>query len=494
MTKKIIIFLSLFIFVSASSSYANWMDSYLQSNPSYYETQRQGYLSFGGASYRTPTAKTPFVTVTMPKVQVGCGGIDTFWGGLAYLQPEYLVQAFQNIMSAAPAFAFDIALKVLCEQCYEIKTSLESIANLVNQMAMDECGAARALVNMGANYITNKLGYNPNEGGVFHSKVLEETQKTLSQWTEELNNFYQTEFCPGNDDHLIGPCIEYASFGTLPKSFWQSLAKLEAANAQDSNDPFYGCGTGICDFVKIVEGVFGDIKFDAGGSSEGVRLIKVEKIDPKSNVSDEKWLHQLIDGNATGLTIKGQYMASNGSTVVVDVNVDAINFGGKAEQALGEIINAIETGNNTLSSSTIDFINDQVFPLWRLINIISYQGTGALSTIQTGIIKKYAAISNAYYFLKDLAKNAEKHLNKHINTLLEGANYAPVNQDIFKGAISALRHNIASFRRALTDEYRNIQKDFYSTLASLTEMSTLEKEITARLMTDYGYMPLSLYK
>jgi uncharacterized protein YdcH (DUF465 family) len=284
----------------------------------------------------------------------------------------------------------------------------------------------------------------------------------------------------------------------LPKSFWQSLAKLEAASAgSDSSNPFHDCDTGVCDFTKIVEGIFGDIKFSAGNTnstSSGVKLIKTEKIDPKSNISDEKWLHQLIDGKATGLTIKGQYMNSDGSISVVDVSVDAINFGGKAEKALDEIISAINSGNNTLSSSTIDFINDQVFPLWRLVNIISYQGTGALSTVRSGIIKKYAAISNAYYFLKDLAKNAEKHLNKHINTLMVGVNYAPVNQDTFKEAISALRSNMASFRRALNDEYSKIQKQFYNALSSLTEMSTLEKEITARLMTDYGYMPMNLFK
>ena len=58
---------------------------------------------------------------------------------------NYLVQMFQKILQAAPAMAFDLALSTLCQQCSNIMKGLESLANELNNLQMNECHDAKVL-------------------------------------------------------------------------------------------------------------------------------------------------------------------------------------------------------------------------------------------------------------------------------------------------------------------------------------------------------------
>ncbi|RMG00581.1 MAG: hypothetical protein D6726_11045, partial [Nitrospirae bacterium] len=84
-------------------------------------------------------------SVSPPKLKFGCGGIDAFLGGFSFLNTEYLVQNFQNILSAAPAAAFDIALNNLCEPCSKTIKSLEGLADTLNSIQLDDCKLSRSL-------------------------------------------------------------------------------------------------------------------------------------------------------------------------------------------------------------------------------------------------------------------------------------------------------------------------------------------------------------
>ena len=523
MFSRIVFILFMVLFLAAHTSYADWFSDYssmITSDSSFYETQRQGFLSLGGASYRVRTQRTPLISITTPKIQAGCGGIDAFWGGLAYLQPEYLVQAFQNIMSAAPAFAFDIALKVLCEQCYEIKSTLESIANLVNQMAMDECGAARALANVGGNFIVNKMhemgitGTSSGSSGnsPFLGALKEYVQEPLGDVKNWLDDFYSTEFCPQGNPDLIGPCQEFASFADGPKSFWQSLAKYESKkNTDDDNDPFVGCETnGICDMSSIIMGIFGDIFIGAlsqGTSADDQRLrtIPVAYVAPKTSMSVAEIVKAMLSGTtnstvgssslspiipAMRFTGTGNPTATTDNYEAVLVDTSSVRFGERAEEALSKIAQAISSGDSTLmDAETIKFINEQVFPLWRIINIFAYQGDAAIATIQNGVIKEFAAISSAYYFLNDIANLAMNEIDKYTNTLNRGLRMAPVNKENFRTETKKLIRHITEFRRELSKSYRQVIQKFYLALDNITKISTLEKEVTVRLMNNYDYSP-----
>lgn len=131
---------------------AGWVDDWMQQSTTtgagYFEGQQRGYYSGGSFSGRWHSSADFPVTVEAPRVKSGCGGIDVFMGGFSFLDGNYLVNKLQAILANAPAVAFDLGLKTLCEQCSNTIKNFEAMADHLNQMQLDECGTSKELVGV----------------------------------------------------------------------------------------------------------------------------------------------------------------------------------------------------------------------------------------------------------------------------------------------------------------------------------------------------------
>jgi len=123
---------------------SNMTKSY--SPASYYKGSQRGYMSGGSFSMRYKQSNDHLLTISKPRLKSGCGGIDAFMGGFSFLDTDYLVSKLQRILSAAPAAAFDIALKTLAPQVAATIKDLEAIIDKLNNLSLDDCKAAKALV------------------------------------------------------------------------------------------------------------------------------------------------------------------------------------------------------------------------------------------------------------------------------------------------------------------------------------------------------------
>lgn len=150
MKKTIAATLSLAIATTPALSWSGWVDDWMtqktSTSPSYFEGAKRGYYTGGSFSARWPNGTDYPITVTLPSIKSGCGGIDAFLGGFSFMNVDYLVQKLQRILSAAPAAAFDIAMKTLAPQVSDTIKSLEAIADRLNNIQLDDCKAAKALV------------------------------------------------------------------------------------------------------------------------------------------------------------------------------------------------------------------------------------------------------------------------------------------------------------------------------------------------------------
>ncbi len=134
----------------ASRAAAGWVDDWLAQKtsdaPGHFEGQKRDYFTGGHLSARWPHRIDHPVTLEMPKFKFGCGGIDAFMGSFSYLNSEYLMRKLQRILAASPTYAFQIGLKMLCEDCASEIESLEGIINTLNKVQLDDCKAAKAMV------------------------------------------------------------------------------------------------------------------------------------------------------------------------------------------------------------------------------------------------------------------------------------------------------------------------------------------------------------
>ncbi len=108
---------------------------------------------------RWPNTSTYPVTVEMPRIKSGCGGIDVFMGGFSFMNTDYLVDKLQGILSGAAAVAFDLGLKTLCEQCSNTIKNFEALSDKLNSMQLDECAAAKELVGV----VMDENGFHSSE-------------------------------------------------------------------------------------------------------------------------------------------------------------------------------------------------------------------------------------------------------------------------------------------------------------------------------------------
>lgn len=126
----------------------DWATQVTSTSSGYHQGSGRGYLTGGSFSARWPMGTDNLMTISRPNIKAGCGGIDMFLGGFSFLDVDKLVEKLQRILSAAPAAAFDIALKTLAPQVSDTIKSLEALVEKLNNLQLDDCKAAKALVSV----------------------------------------------------------------------------------------------------------------------------------------------------------------------------------------------------------------------------------------------------------------------------------------------------------------------------------------------------------
>ena len=78
-------------------------------HPNAYKGQAASYYNGGSLSVRSPIKSAQLVSVNLPDVSMGCGGIDAFMGGFSHISSDGLVQFGKAVVQNAPPFAVDLA-------------------------------------------------------------------------------------------------------------------------------------------------------------------------------------------------------------------------------------------------------------------------------------------------------------------------------------------------------------------------------------------------
>ncbi|MGC9100095.1 MAG: conjugal transfer protein TraH [Caldisericum sp.] len=142
----LVLILSVFLIIQPIFVFGAWLDSWFDNvmksytSPGYFEAQKRGYVNFGGLSIRLPESRDFLFNIMLPRLKVGCGGIDLFLGGVGFVNFEYLVQKIQGLIQNAPLIAFDIALSTLSPQLSAIVKAAEELVDTLNSIQISECG------------------------------------------------------------------------------------------------------------------------------------------------------------------------------------------------------------------------------------------------------------------------------------------------------------------------------------------------------------------
>ncbi|MBN2569287.1 MAG: conjugal transfer protein TraH [Deltaproteobacteria bacterium] len=444
-----IIVLAFLITYVPSAHASGWVDSWLDQKTTtpagHFEGQKRGYWTGGAFSGRVHTSRDYLATVMPPKLSAGCGGIDIFSGGISLLDFDYLVQKMQNILQAAPAAAFDIALNVLCEPCANTIKSLEAIADSLNQLQLDDCKASRAVV---AKIMSPLAGNNSAKQAQLHA----ETSKFMASsgiegnWTklkEKLDGIWDnnppSETKPDDTGMLSGcPAIIKQVFLTTG-----SLLK----NVADTT------GFDNVALLNLTRGVVGDIiikKIDGN-----TRAYYVPACAKNANATFDN----LLEGNVYAMTVDGSGVTACSLDPSSNINITD-HVGTKMRNIADKIRN-----EQTLTDEEGNFIDSNPLSLGGVLKMAvgTQQETSVISSLASITAKAYV-----HQFLQDLYGTALWLYDTQIS--IASAN--SVNPK--KCQLSVLGPNIIDAGSVMREKVRELKEDAYvKFVAALREADTI---------------------
>lgn len=108
-------------------------------------SQARSIYSLGGGQVSFQGKKVSLLAADPPSFSAGCSGISWHFGGFAFISMDEIRQLVEAIAQASLGVAVDLAMQVLCPQCYAVMSKLREISNMMRNAAADACKVAKAM-------------------------------------------------------------------------------------------------------------------------------------------------------------------------------------------------------------------------------------------------------------------------------------------------------------------------------------------------------------
>jgi conjugative transfer pilus assembly protein TraH len=372
-------------------------------------------------------------------MKMGCGGIDLFMGGMSFMNIQYLVQKLQSIMTAAPAAAFDIALKTLAPQVAATLKELEALADRLNQLQLNDCTASKAMVATLMSPIASATGNQALQKEVA-------TDITDFQTSSGFNNLYT------NVQQDIGNIITAASGGKpAAGNNIQNSATQSTAGCPADYMSIFGGGSVLDNiatlknidlgYVQMMRGFIGDVWVDPPATTQSVfQATYIKPCDKDKNI--QNFFVGDIEARASG--------TGSSCTAVTDVNRNLYTYTG---QIMSDIVSNMKVVT-ALPTTDLNFANTLSLTIMPILQAAVASGTDGMVV---GQLSDIAAKEFAFAMLSDLfSRNAQMIAQAHsISSATNGSsagngpNTCVITQ--FKGVETQLQALEDTMGRVATD-------------------------------------------
>ena len=358
----------------AQSWAESWFDNVTYTSPGSFEDQTRGYLTAGGMSGRVDVHNDYLMSLTLPKVKAGCGGIDMFLGGMSFLDPDYLVQKLESILQAAPAVAFQYLLETLDEKMGNIISKMEAATNFLNSIQVNDCRLANRMVQIAK-----------------------------------------------GDDNMSGIIEEMTGYKSVKegfaKSYQNSREKIQAnANnpTEDLRDALANCPTEVTDIFRTGSLLAHAASRVGAGDWAGVMRARVGDVYMRWDATDKVPLFSAIpacprqdtESPDDFLTGQVQSRALNIPATAADCSRDGPGRGALilARERMDAIATKIRT-RGTISTDERQFVaNVRTLPIYRMLEWGVRQGVADSVIADTD---ELVALTLAYQMLNDLTRSID---------------------------------------------------------------------------------------
>jgi len=417
------------LFSVSTITHAGWTDDWFSSavvtGPGSYNNQQRGFYTAGSFQGRLTTATDHPITVTLPKLKSGCGGVDLFLGGMSFLDEDYLVQKFQNIIQAAPALAFDIALKVMAKELATSMKGLEGATNWLNNLQLDDCAISNRIVTAVSEDDPDVLGAAWNE---ITSGVSLESSINKS-WDEA-----QKDIQSGGNNPILDLKDEIADCPSDFKDIFSSGSLIENATTL----------FGVPGNASIIRGYIGDVYIKADPTDMIPIVTRIESCPANDRVS----VDDILEGNARAKQTDGTCTLDNTRSIREIVSTVLDNL-------------AVRMVNNQQpTADQVTFIDNSSLPVYSiLLTAVRNDNVDSQISLMTDLV----SADYAYRIFDDLYRNMD-YMFRKVRTISSvpgvdsSATGDKCDTSVFKNAIAQfgeMQESVRSVRRDVHAHYAN---------------------------------------
>ena len=447
--------------------HAGWVDDWLtqkaETSPGYFEGQKRGYYYGGSFSARWSNSSSDYLISTQaPKVKLGCGGIDIFGGGFSYLNFDYLVQKIQNMIQAAPAIAFDIALQTLAEQISTSSKDFTNIIDRLNQLNFDECKAAKAAV---VKLMEPAMG--DKMPGEYQNAVSDFLQSSGAKdfWNEITKEEKTNSYNP--------PSADYSD---MTKDCPQDIKDIFATTGSVLDNVGNKLGMNA-DYIKLIRGLFGDIMI-----SKTADNLLVASYTPPCKENSGKTLDAIKNGDV--------YMmdSSGACTKITDTNADLTQW---AQTMMSGIADAMKN-DKTLTAEQENFLKTSPLSTGLVLKyaVSTSQESSIIAEMSeiTGIAYAYNMLADFYDRVLYIHNKLSEFRSKMANQEAGGAGkdssggttyFCQISYTGAPEAIKIFKENVIRSMNALRKDYANKLKEvstIYEYVATMQEFDAFSMQ------------------
>jgi conjugative transfer pilus assembly protein TraH len=406
----------------------DWFDNAVVDSPSSYDSQRRNFYSAGGIRARVDTSNDYLATVSLPRLKAGCGGIDLFMGGFAFLDEDYLVEKFQNMIQAAPAIAFNMALSTMSDKLANHVGKLESTTNWLNQLQLDDCAMSKTVI----------AEFNKDDPDVMGAMWNEMTQgKSLN---DALTRGYQEqqERTVANEGR---PTVD------LTDSIEDCPAEFRALVSDGSMIENATRLAGMEEYADVIRGLLGDIEI---ATPDDALIPQVREVSACNN--DQ----MTVDDMLFGQTMARRSVADGGECYA-DANQSVLSI---TQNNLRGIANSM-VGNVALTPDQIGFIeNNSFIPIFPILSQAIVPGN---VDVEISSMSNIIGSAISYRIFNDLYRNTTIFMNK---AMIAGSPIGTHDAANTRCDTKLFAHALDKFKR-INDrlrEYRTMAHTTYSSM------------------------------
>jgi len=139
------------VFNPVTTFAGDWADDWLSANSSYsgtssYSGGGRNFITAGNLQFRANSSVSYPITMSAPRMKGGCGGVDTFLGGMSFMDVDMLVDKFEQMIQNGEVIAFQMAIKALSEKLGVTTESIQNVMDMLNGLQLDSCAMAKSAI------------------------------------------------------------------------------------------------------------------------------------------------------------------------------------------------------------------------------------------------------------------------------------------------------------------------------------------------------------